>query len=320
MAARTEGQRVDERSTHTRRVSPYLRPEILAAISGLELRARRVVEGFVSGTHRSPYRGYSVEFAEHREYVPGDDIRHIDWRVWGRADRLYVKQYEEETNLRTEILVDCSASMRYPDPSDGQGLTKFEYGATLAACLAFLLTQQQDAVGLHLFNDDVSAAVAPASSAAHLRAMLRALEQSQAERPTDAALLARRLPEALRQRSLVVLISDLLMDVDSLVRGLDRMRYDRHEIIVMHVLAADERTFPFRDRTRFDGLEAPEQTLTVDPQSLRTAYLDALDDWLRRLRTEMLNRQIDFVELSTADPLDVALRRYLAAREHALKR
>src|SRR5262245_31247055 len=218
--------------------SKYLQPDVLARITGLELRARMVVEGFVSGQHRSPYHGYSVEFAEHREYVPGDDIRHIDWRVYGRADRYYIKQYEAETNLRTHILLDCSSSMRYPDHNgdgraargarrhgqDARGtrMNKFEYAATAAASLAYLLTHQQDAVGLLLFDDDVRREVPPASSPAHLRALLATLEAARLEKPTEIKAVFDRLAERLRRRSLVVLFSDLLADPGQVIRALEQ--------------------------------------------------------------------------------------------------
>lgn len=294
--------------------SKYLRPDVLARLTGLELRARRVVEGFVSGQHRSPYRGYSVEFAEHREYVPGDDIRHIDWRVYGRADRFFIKQYEEETNLRTYLIVDCSASMRYPEHPHGDRLTKFEYAATAAASLAFLLTHQQDAVGLTLFDEDVRAELPPASSPAHLRGLLLAMEAARLEAPTRMAGVFTSLAGRLRRRGLVVLISDLLADPDEVIRGLDLLRFNRHDVVVFHVLDQDERTFPFQENTLFEGLERPDQQLFVDPPSLRAAYLQVLDEFVRRLRDECVDRRIDYVDLTTAEPLDVVLRRYLAAR------
>ncbi len=297
----------------------YLRPEVLSRLGGLEIRARQVVEGFVSGMHRSPYRGYSVEFAEHREYVAGDDTRHLDWRVWGRVDRLYIKQYEEETNLRTQLLVDCSKSMRYPERREPGRMSKFEYAATLAASLAFLLTHQQDAVGLLLFDDAVRAEMPALSSQAHLRALVAQLERALLERASGSDVLTRDLHSKLRRRSVVVLISDLLMDTDALLRTLDRMRHERHEVIVMHVLDEDEREFRFQQHTRFEGLESASH-LTVDPQSLRRAYLEELAKFLTRIRGECLNRQVDFVELTTTQPLDVALRRYLAMREHLRKR
>jgi len=294
--------------------SRFLRPELLARLTGLELRARQVVEGFVSGHHRSPYRGYSVEFAEHREYVPGDDLRHLDWRVYGRVDRFYIKQYEEETNLRTHLIVDCSASMRYPaEPIPGR-LSKFEYAATAAASLAFLLTHQQDAVGLLTFDDRVRTALPPASSPAYLRALVTALEAARMDHPTHVTAAFAQLTGHLRRRGLVVLISDLLADAGEIIRALEQIRHARHDVVVMHLLDQDERTFPFQELMQFEGIEDAGIQVFADPPSLRAAYLQAVDDFTWQVRTACANRRIDFVELSTADPLDVVLRRYLAAR------
>lgn len=298
----------------------FLRPEVLSRIGDLELRARHVVEGFVSGMHRSPYRGYSVEFAEHREYVAGDDVRHIDWRVWGRADRLFIKQYEEETNLLTHLVVDCSASMRYPEARTPERMTKFEYAATLAASLAYLLVHQQDAVGLLLFDRAVQSDLPASASVSHLRAIVEGLSRARTEEPSEAGVLSGELAQRLRRRGLVVLISDLLMDLDTIVESLDRFRFDRHEVIVMHVLDEDERTFPFKEHTRFESLEPPEAMLTTDPQSLRASYLEAVERFVARLGAVCADRAIDYVGLTTTERLDVALRRYLAARAHRLQR
>ncbi|MFQ5410753.1 MAG: DUF58 domain-containing protein [Phycisphaerae bacterium] len=299
----------------------YLNPEILANISDLELRARFVVEGFVSGMHRSPYHGYSVEFAQHKEYVHGDDIRHLDWRVYGRSDRFYIKQYEEETNLRAHILLDCSTSMRYPEHEQAAGrLTKFEYAATLAASLAYLLIQQQDAAGLILFDNRIRIDLPPLSNQAHLKSILGHIDRARLDQPTDSHPLFARLASKLQRRSLVIVISDLLADRDDVIEGLERIRFANHEVVVMHVLDHDERTFPFQENTLFEGLEVPDQQLMVDPQSLRRGYLDALDGFISMIRGACTDHQIDYVGLSTKDRLDVALRAYLAARMHLLNK
>lgn len=298
----------------------YLRPDVLAGISGLELRARAVVEGVISGTHRSPYRGFSVEFSQHREYVPGDDLRHLDWRVYGKSDRFYVKQYEEETNLRAHVLVDCSASMRYPEHATDDGrMTKFDYAATLAACLAYLLVHQGDAVGLMLFDDQVRAALPAQSSFAHMQSLIRQLEQARLERATHASAVFGHLAAQIHRRSLVILVSDLLADRAEVVRGVERLQQGRNEVIVFHLLDDDERRFPFMDHTLFEGIEAADLRVTADPQALRSGYLEALSAFVADLRTAFVNRRIDYVELSTADPMDVALRAYLARREHLIK-
>lgn len=298
----------------------YLRPEILSKIGGLELRARTVVEGIVSGMHRSPYHGYSVEFAQHREYVPGDDLRRLDWRVYGKSDRYYVKQYEEETNLRAHLLLDCSASMRYPEHDRATGrMNKFEYAATLAASLAYLLVHQQDAVGLLLFDNQMRANLPALSNYAHLQSILTQLEMARLESPTDATAAFAQLGTQLHRRSLVILISDLLADAEEVIRGIERLRHGNHEVIVMHVLDQDEREFPFLDNTLFEGLEAPDLQLMADPQALRAAYLEALEAFLERVRSACINQRIDYLGISTKDPLDVVIRGYLAARTHRIK-
>ncbi len=298
----------------------YLQPHVLAKLGDLELRARLVVEGFVSGMHRSPYHGYSVEFAQHKEYVAGDDLRHLDWRVFGRTDRFYIKQFEEETNLRTHILLDCSSSMRYPDhaPSETR-LTKFEYAATTAASLAYLLTRQQDAVGLMLFDNEIRTNVPPLSSTAHLTSLIGHIGEARLDHPTETVALWSQLAGSLQRRSLVVVISDFLADPEEVISALERIRYANHEVIVMHVLDHDEREFPFQDNTQFEGLEAPDLQVRADPQSLRTSYLEAVEAFIARLRSACTNNRMDYVGLSTTDPLDVALRGYLAARMHRLK-
>ncbi len=298
----------------------YLRPDVLAKINDLEWRARYVVSGFVSGMHASPYHGYSVEFAEHKEYVPGDDIRHLDWRVYAKSDRFYIKQFEAETNLSTYLLLDCSSSMRYPEQELARGrMTKFEYGATLAASLAYLLLSQQDAVGAVLFDDDIRAEVEAHSHRAHLKLIIAQLERARLERPGQGRAVFDRLAAKLPRRNIVVLISDLLSSSEEIVSVLAQLRHGGHEIVVMHVLDQDEREFPFTDQSLFEGIEAPELQAMVDPQSLRQGYLDALHRFIADIRAACTNAQIEYVGLSTSDPLDVALRSYLTSRSHRIK-
>ncbi len=310
----------------------YLNPEVLAKISRLELRARMVVEGFISGMHRSPYHGYSVEFAAHREYVPGDDIRHIDWRLYARGDRLYIKQYEEETNLRAHILLDCSKSMAYsehvPPPGPpllrggmgGARMTKFDYACTLAASLAYLLLHQQDSCGLVLFDHAIRDQVPAASSPAQVQSIIELIERQKPDHTTDVKMLPSRLADQLRHRGLIVLISDLLADADDIVSGLQQLRRGRQDLIVLHVLDHDELTFPFENNTLFEGLEAPEVQLLADPQSLRAAYLRIVQDFVSRIRTACVNHRIDYRLISTREPLDGALTAFLAARMHQTAR
>lgn len=298
----------------------YLRPDVLAKISDLELRARQVVEGFVSGMHRSPYHGYSVEFDQYKEYVAGDDVRHLDWRVYGRSDRFFIKQYEEETNLRAHILLDCSGSMRYPEQRAEAGrLTKFEYAATLAASLAYLLVYQQDAAGLLMFDDEIRANLPPLSNQGHLRALISQIDSARLDRPTHSRMLLTDLPPKLSRRSMAIVISDLLADETDVMKAFERIRFAHHEVLVLHVLDHDEREFPFQDNTLFEGLEAPELQTLIDPQTLRTGYLEAVNGFIARIRAACTKDRIDYVGVSTTEPLDVALRGFLAARMRVLR-
>lgn len=298
----------------------YLPAEVLSRIHRLELRARTIVEGFLSGVQKSPYQGFSVEFAEHREYVPGDDIRHIDWRVFAKADRYYVKQYEEETNLRTHILLDASASMAYPDPPAAGRLTKWDYARTLAACLIYLLMHQHDSAGLVLFDESVRLQVPPTARLAQLRSMIDLLEAQRPASRTEVKASITRLADRVRRRGMVVLISDLLCAADEVIAGMERLCYEGHSVIVMQVLDRDELEFPFTQNVLFDALEPPAVEVLTDPQSLRHSYLQVLQRHLTAIRTACVNRMVDYVLMSTADPIHVALTRFLARRMQRLKR
>lgn len=292
----------------------YFRPEVLGRIGRLELRARRVVEGFLSGMHKSPYKGFSVEFANHRAYVPGDDIRHIDWRVYAKADRFFIKEYEEETNMRVHLVVDCSGSMAYPEHEGTGRMTKWTYAATVAASLAHLLVHQQDGVGLTLFDRDVRRQLPVSSNPAALHALVSAIEASPPRDGTDVRSVFSKLAGKLPRRGMVVVLSDLLMDADEFIRGLQRFRYGGHDVLVMQVLDHDELEFPFADRTLFEGMEEANLEVLTDPQSLRRSYLDALQAYLSKVRGACLDQRIDYVLLNTAERLDVALTGFLASR------
>ncbi len=296
----------------------YLHPEVLSRISRLELRARTVVEGFVSGMHQSPYHGFSVEFAEHREYAPGDDLRHIDWRVFAKTDRYYIKQYEEETNLRSHILLDCSGSMGYPQFPRGGRMTKWDYASTVAASLAFLQSKQQDAIGLMLFDHEVRRQISSAANPRQLANMIRIIEEHAPRDKTDVKILFRYLADRIKRRSMVVVISDFLTDLDDVIAGLQRLRHTRHEVMVMHVLDQDELEFPFVDQTLFEGIEF-DQDLLTDPQALRKSYLEQVEQFIHRLRSFCVDNRIDYVLLSTADRLDVALATFLARRSQTMR-
>src|SRR5262249_35436698 len=253
----------------------YSDPEVLAAIAGLMLRARRVVEGTISGLHKSPFHGFNVEFAEYREYAPGDDLRRLDWRVLGRTDRFYIKQYEEESNLRATIVMDASASMRY-----GSGpLSKFDYGATLAASLATLLVEQQDPLGLALFDDQQRKLFAPAATQSQLALIIGQLEEARPDRETELGAVLQSLADQLKKRGLIIIISDLLTDLTSVFDGLSRLQYRGNEIIILHILDGDELDLPFNDYELFRDIEGSDQFF-AEPGACRMAYCDAMSEFL----------------------------------------
>ena len=286
-----------------------LDPHVIRRIARLELRARHVVEGFLSGMHRSPYFGQSVEFLQHREYAWGDDLRDVDWKVWAKQDRYYVKQYEEDTNLRCTLLCDVSTSMRY-----GNGaMNKYEYGCTIAASLAYLLLRQQDAVGCVAFDDATRMTVPLRTKRNHLDSIVQAMEISKPQNKTDVYQMLRTVAEAYPRRGLMVLISDLLVDRSGLFRGLNLLRSRGHDILVFHVLDDDELDFPFTGPTRFDGLELPEQ-LRCNPRALREGYLAALASYLEEVRRGCVRHAVDYALLRTSQPLDAALAAYLTNR------
>ena len=301
----------------------YLDPKVLQQVSRLELKARLIVEGFISGLHKSPYHGSSVEFAEHREYVPGDDVRHIDWKVFGRSDRIYIKRFEEETNLQCYFLVDASESMAYPLAPEEVGkvpgvVSKFEYATYLAAALAYLALRQQDAVGLSLFDDQVRNYVDPSSTPSHLSAVLETLGNPSMGKKTDIGTIFHEFAERLKKKSLVIIISDMLDALERVQTGLEHLRYRNHDVIVFHVLDHEELTFPFSRMTLFEGMEeSPE--LLADPHSLRKAYLQELDTFMEGVRKICRNALIDYVQIDTQERLNVALSSYLSMRMGALR-
>jgi uncharacterized protein (DUF58 family) len=290
----------------------YLDPKTLQRIKRLDVRARLVVEGFITGEHRSPYNGFAVEFATHREYTPGDDTRHIDWKVWSRTDRLYIKEYEEETNLRCTIILDASKSMRYGEATDS--MSKFDYAATCAASLAYLLQQQQDAVGLVTFNTRICRNLPASSHPSHLKLMLHELEQTQPDDRTDVGDVFGDLARQISRRGMVVLVSDLFVDPAKLADALRQFRLRRHEVIVFHVMHDDELTFPFDDNTLFRGLESEVQ-LHAEPRALRRSYLEAVERFIAEVRKTCASAGIDYVLMNTKTPLDAALSSYLHFRQ-----
>ena len=290
----------------------YLDPRILNKVARLEFRARRIVEGSISGMHRSPYHGFSVEFAEYRQYAPGDDIKHIDWKAWGRADRYFVKQYEEETNLGCHILLDCSKSMLYGEGREG--MSKFDYGATVAASLAFLLQRQQDAVGAVLFDSEIRTVIPLRANSRQPFVIARALEQCRPDHRSDVDSVFNLLPAQIRRRGVVVLISDLFLDLGRLESMLQQFGHQRHDVVLLHLLHEDEVRFLFPGQTQFRGLETAEEIL-ADAPGLRRSYLAALEDFLRQVRQICSRCRCDHVFVHTGMPLDAALSAYLARRQ-----
>ena len=287
----------------------FFYPEAIKRISRLELRARHVVEGFLSGMHRSPYFGQSVEFLQHREYTWGDDLRYVDWKVWAKQDRYYVKQFEEDTNLRCTLLCDVSGSMRY-----GNGpMNKFEYGCTIAVSLAYLLLRQQDAVGCVSFDESARMTVPLRTKRNHLDSIVQALDVSEPREKTDLYQILRNATESYPRRGMMVLISDLLVDRAGLFKGLKMLRSRGHDVMVFHVLDDDELDFPFTGPTRFEGLELPD-VLRCNPRALREGYLAALNAYLEEVRRGCARNYVDYALIRTSQPLDAALTAYLNNR------
>lgn len=293
----------------------FLPPEAVKRVQRLELKARHIVEGFLSGSHRSPYFGQSVEFVQHRQYVPGDDVRHVDWKVWARQDRLVIKQYEEDTNLRCSLLVDSSASMSYGRSSD----TKFEYACTLAACLALLVLRQQDAVGSVMFDNKIRSRLPLRASQRHLTDILASFENAKPKDKTNLDTVFRDVVQTFPKRGLMILISDLLGAEESSLRGIDTLRRAGHDVMVLHLLDDDELDFPFADPTRFEGLESADH-LTCNPRSLREGYLEALERFLDHVRRACAASKSDYILVRTSDAPDAVLAKILSDRMHSVRR
>ena len=287
----------------------HLDPAVIARLATLELKARAIVEGFISGLHRSPFRGFSVEFAEYRPYLPGDDLASIDWKVYARSDRHFVKKFEEETNVECHLLVDVSRSMSYGTDA----MTKREYAATLAACLAYLMQRQRDAAGLMAFDNDIVRRVPPGTRPGHLRTLLAELDRLPEGRESDMSKPLERLAAALVRRGIIVLISDLLDEPARVIRGLELLRARGSEVVVFQILDPAELTFPFEQSTQFKDLETGREVLT-QPADVRDAYLASMDAVLKRYAEAFGAAGIEYVRLSTHEPLDAALSSWLTAR------
>jgi len=291
----------------------YLDPAILARLGSLDLKAKTIVEGFLTGLHRSPFRGFSVEFAEYRQYMPGDDLQYMDWKVFARSDRHYVKKFEEETNLDCHLLLDVSASMGY----GSHGVSKLEYGAVLAASLAYLMNRQRDAVGLITFDDHVLSMLPPSARPGHLRAVTVALERATLGARTDVAKPLDDLARAVRKRGLVIVISDLLDDATRVIEGLKRFHHRGTDVIVFHLLDEDELKFPFERAARFRDPETADEIVAI-PSAVRDDYLAAVGRLTEAYRVGLGGTGVDYHLLDTSQPLELGLMRYLTTRGRAL--
>ena len=269
----------------------FLRPEEMSRISRLEVRARRIVEGFLSGRHRSPYFGQSVEFVQHREYTPGDDVRHIDWKVWSKTDQYFIKQFEEDTNLRTTMLVDLSES----------------------AALSYLLLLQADAVGMVSFDEAIRGRVQNRSKHTHLHSLLAALDAENPARKTDMFGILKQVAEEQARRGMIVIISDLFVPREGLFKGLNLLRFRGHDVMIFHVMDDEELDFNFTGTTKFEGLEAMGD-LTCDPRSLRDGYREAVEAYLTELRRFCSSSSIDYQTIRTTEHIDAVLAHYLNHR------
>ena len=289
----------------------YLRPEVIRQVSRLDLRAKFIVEGFLQGLHASPFQGFSVEFSEHRKYVPGDDLKDLDWNVFAKTDKYYLKKFQAETNVTGYLVMDLSASMAY---TYRQELTKFDYGICLAAALGYLMIHQQDPVGLVTFDTKIQAALPPKSKRTQLGTILAILANLKPAGQTDVAGCLHQLAAMIRHKSLIMLFSDLLTDPEPVLQSLHHLRHRGNEIILFHILDEAEAHFPFEGIIEFEDVEAP-QKLTVDARNMKGDYLQALRDFQNYYRAECAKANIDYVPMDTSVSFDRALMEYLLQRQ-----
>jgi len=291
----------------------YLDPAIIARLGTIDLKARTIVEGFLTGLHRSPYKGFSVEFAEYRQYLPGDDLATLDWKVFARSDKHFVKKYEEETNLTCHLLLDVSGSMGY---ASGE-VTKLQYASYLTGALAYLMHRQRDSFGLIAFDDSISTLLPASARSSHLRTVLLALERLKAGAGTNVAKPLRDLATAVRKRGMVVLVSDLFDDPASILEGLKHFRYRGTEVIVFHVLDPYELKFPFEQAARFRDIETQEEVMAV-PASIRAEYIKTIEERIGYYRRDLGLAGIDYCLLETSQPLELGLMAYLMTRRRVI--
>lgn len=294
-------------------ISKYLEPKLLRALGRLPLMSRRVVEGAMVGSHRSPFKGFSTEFADHREYVRGDDLRHLDWKVYSRTERYYIKRYEENTNLRGHILLDCSGSMAYPSNPPAGRVSKYEYACHLAAGLAYVLVRQQDPVGLIMFNDEVQTNIPATRSMGHLHRLLRAMDETVPSSPTDAGKALHSVAGVLRRRGLLLIISDLLDEPEQIVKALAHFRQRGHDAIVIQVLDENELNLPFKGTVTLRDMET-HQKMTVNATEVADIYSQRLNELLQHYKKSCFEHNFDYVLASTATPYDSLLTAMLSRR------
>jgi uncharacterized protein (DUF58 family) len=292
----------------------YLQPAVVAQLANMELRARFVVEGFITGLHKSPYHGFSVEFTEHRQYMPGDEIKHIDWKAYGKTDRFYIKQFEEETNLKSYIIVDASRSMDYASKGN---LKKFEYASYVAAALSFMMIEQRDAVGLTLFDEGIRVSLPPRATRSYLKEILKELESAQPANKTGTSASLNLIAEQIKRRGLVIVLSDLFDKPESVMTALKHFRHKGHEVIVMQILDPLERSFAFEGDAIFKDLETQEELMT-QPWHIQKAYQQSMQEFLDFYKRRCRDNNIDYVLLDTGTPFDKALFQYLNKRKRMI--
>ncbi len=288
----------------------FLLPEVISKLQSIELKARLVVEGFITGLHKSPYHGFSVEFAEYRQYRPGDEIRHIDWKVYGRTNRYYIKEFVEETNLRSVIALDSSASMAFA--SKGR-ISKYEYGSYLAASLAYLLIRQRDSIGLALYDTKLKHFYPPKSKQSYLHEILKAIDNNKPAEATGTSASLDKVAERIKRRGLVIIISDFFDEPDSVMNALKHFRHQNHEVLAFHILDPREIDFKFGSSSTFRDLETGEEIIT-QPYQIQKQYSKVVADFIADLKSDSRNHRIDYHLIDTSQPYDKALRQYLAKR------
>jgi len=293
-------------------VSPLLEPRYLAAVSKMELVAKQVMDGYVQGLHKSPHIGFALDFAQHRQYVPGDDIKRIDWRVYAKADRYYIKQYEVTTNLKAFIALDASGSMAYH--GSNALMSKFRYGQFIAACLTYLILHQQDSCGLITFDNKIRDFLPPRSASSHLLPITRALDATHAGEESTIAPQLHDIAERIGSRAMVIIISDFFDNAETLIQSLHHLRHKRHEVLMLQIMAEDELTFPFRKFSEFESLERSGHRVKLDPAVVRARYLESVQTHLKRIRDACSDLRISHTLMRTSQSLDDALTKYLATR------